>query len=45
MEPSFMTSELRGIFSNLPVLETDRLILRRITMRDARDVYAYASDP
>ena len=35
----------QGIFSHLPVLETDRLILRSMRMSDARDLYAYASDP
>lgn len=33
------------IFSRLPVLETDRLLLRPMRMRDARDLFAYASDP
>ena len=32
-------------FSRLPRLETDRLILRRMTLRDAHDMYRYASDP
>lgn len=32
-------------FSSLPVLETERLILRPLRMRDAQDIYAYASDP
>lgn len=32
-------------FSDLPPLQTERLLLRRITMRDARDVYAISSDP
>ncbi len=32
-------------FSSLPVLETERLTLRSMRMRDARDIYAYASDP
>ena len=32
-------------FSRLPRLETDRLMLRRMTMRDAHDMYRYASDP
>ena len=31
-------------FSRLPVLETPRLILRPMRMRDARDIYAYSSD-
>ena len=29
----------------MPTLETPRLILRRITMRDAEDVFAYSRDP
>lgn len=33
------------IFSDLPVLETPRLILRPLRMSDARDVYAYSADP
>lgn len=32
-------------FSRLPVLETERLILRPLRMSDAKDLYAYASDP
>lgn len=32
-------------FSRLPVLETDRLILRPVLKRDAKDIFAYASDP
>ncbi len=32
-------------FARLPVLETDRLILRKMTMRDAPSVYHYARDP
>ena len=33
------------VFSRLPVLETDRLLLRPMRMSDARDLYTYASDP
>jgi ribosomal-protein-alanine N-acetyltransferase len=33
------------ILKNLPTLETERLILRRMTLDDARAVFAYASDP
>ena len=33
-----------GVFS-MPTLETPRLILRRIAMRDANDIFAYSSDP
>ncbi len=32
-------------FSRLPVLETDRLVLRPVLKRDAKDIFAYASDP
>lgn len=32
-------------FSCLPVLETEDLVLRRPRLGDARDMYAYASDP
>lgn len=31
--------------ANLPVLDTARLVLRRMRESDARDVFAYASDP
>ncbi|MDR0898632.1 MAG: GNAT family N-acetyltransferase [Oscillospiraceae bacterium] len=34
-----------GIFSHLPELSTQRLLLRRMTMADAADVYAYSRDP
>ena len=29
----------------MPILETDRLILRKLTMRDAQDIYSYSRDP
>ena len=29
----------------MPSLETDRLLLRRLTMRDAEDIFAYSKDP
>lgn len=32
-------------FGRLPVLQTERLLLRRLTFDDAEDVFAYASDP
>ena len=35
----------QGIFSHLPVLETKRLILRPLSMKDAEDMYAYSRDP
>lgn len=32
-------------FSSLPVLKTARLVLRPLSVRDARDIYSWASDP
>ncbi len=32
-------------FLDLPDLETQRLRIRRLTMRDAEDIYAYSRDP
>lgn len=37
--------EIANIYSSLPILETERLILRKITMDDAEDMFAYGSDP
>jgi ribosomal-protein-alanine N-acetyltransferase len=34
-----------NIFSNLPLLETKRLRLRKLSSRDANDIYEYASLP
>ena len=34
----------KDLFKNLPELQTPRLILRRMTMDDAADMFAYASD-
>lgn len=34
-----------SFFSDLPVLTTPRLILRPMRMRDAKDIYAFSSDP
>ena len=33
------------VFSNFPTLETERLILRKLHLEDAKDVFEYASDP
>ena len=35
----------QSVFSSLPVIETARLRLRPLTMRDDRDMFRYASDP
>lgn len=40
-----MTKKLEAIFSNLPTLETERLILRRLRIEDAKDIFEYACDP
>lgn len=37
------TPNAYGLFA-MPTLETPRLILRRIAMRDAKDIFAYSSD-
>ncbi len=36
---------IEEIFNNLTTLETNRLILRKMTLDDAQDMYEYASDP
>lgn len=36
--------EIKEIYGNLPQLQTERLLLRKITMQDAEDMFAYASD-
>lgn len=35
---------IADVFGDLPVLETERTILRKVTLQDAEDLYAYASD-
>ncbi|WP_339228413.1 GNAT family protein [Oceanobacillus sp. FSL K6-2867] len=34
-----------GTCNALPTIETERLILRKVTKQDAKDMYAYCSDP
>lgn len=36
---------IEDIFSDPPVLETQRLILRKLSLDDAKDVFDYARDP
>ncbi|MFD4931638.1 GNAT family N-acetyltransferase [Peribacillus butanolivorans] len=36
--------KVKDIYGQLPTLETERLIMRKINMKDAEDMYAYASD-
>lgn len=33
------------LYRQLPVIETGRLLLRKMTMKDAKDLFAYASQP
>jgi len=37
--------KIEEIFSDLPTLEINRLILRKMKLDDAKDLYDYASDP
>jgi len=39
------SSEAARIFADLPELETDRLLLRKMRPEDAEAMFAYASDP
>ncbi len=41
MKPEFITKT----FSHMPVLQTERLILRRMSVADAEDMFAYAQMP
>jgi [ribosomal protein S5]-alanine N-acetyltransferase len=34
-----------NVFADLPTLETERLVLRKITEADVDEVFEYASDP
>jgi len=38
-------AEVREALADLPTLETERLILRKMALNDAEAVFAYASDP
>jgi ribosomal-protein-alanine N-acetyltransferase len=38
-------SNIDLLFSNPPIFETERLILRRLELKDAEDYYLFASDP
>ncbi|MCM3664986.1 GNAT family N-acetyltransferase [Mesobacillus subterraneus] len=37
--------KIEDIYSDLPALETERLILRKIKREDVEDIHTYASDP
>lgn len=43
--PAMPSDTPRAYFSHLPTIETSRLILRRITLRDAHDLFDYSQDP
>lgn len=34
-----------SIFDRMPVIETERLLLRKVEMKDAQDMYEYSCDP
>ncbi|MER1999838.1 MAG: GNAT family protein [Lysinibacillus sp.] len=36
--------EIERIYSDLPILETERLILRKVSLEDVEDMYLYCSD-
>ncbi|MBR6633674.1 MAG: GNAT family N-acetyltransferase [Clostridia bacterium] len=38
-------TQIDRLILRMPTLETERLVLRRLTKKDARDVYEYSSDP
>jgi ribosomal-protein-alanine N-acetyltransferase len=44
-EGEMVKAEMKDVFGDLPSLETDRLLLRRLEADDLEDVFAYASDP
>ena len=37
--------DIQEFFADLPTLETERLILRKVASEDAEDMFAYASNP
>ena len=37
--------KIRDVFGDLPEIKTERLLLRKMNMDDAEDVFDYASDP
>lgn len=37
--------EVKDVFDDLPILETDRLLLQKLRLDDLEDVFEYASDP
>jgi RimJ/RimL family protein N-acetyltransferase len=45
MPSGLISAKVQEILKDLPILETERLILRKMTPDDAEAVFAYASDP
>jgi ribosomal-protein-alanine N-acetyltransferase len=45
MEQQRIVPRIEDVFGNLPSLETKRLILRKMTIDDAQDMFEYARDP
>ena len=45
MDGARRSGEEARIFADLPELETDRLLLRKMRLEDAEAMFAYASDP
>jgi len=43
--PELKVTNHGSIFRDIPVLETNRLILRKLSMRDVNDIFEYASIP
>lgn len=43
--PAALPTTPREYFARLPVIETPRLTLRRMSLRDAHDLYDYSQDP
>jgi len=39
------SKKIDEVLKDLPILETERLILRKMTLEDAEAIFAYASDP
>jgi RimJ/RimL family protein N-acetyltransferase len=38
-------TQVKDVFNDLPTLQTDRLLLRRLGADDPEDIFEYASDP
>ncbi|MFS1512628.1 GNAT family N-acetyltransferase [Chengkuizengella sp. SCS-71B] len=37
--------KIEDVFTNIPSIETDRMLLRKMRLEDAMDMFEYASDP